>query len=235
MAKRSSFVESFNCAIEGLIYVIKTQRNMRVHLLLAIFALICGVVLRLDGIDFLFVCLAITLVLWSEMMNTGVELQIDLISETYHPLAKIVKDIFAGAVLLASTFAVLVAYLILAKKFDIPVQIGISRIQASPWNISFICLTIVLVVAILMKILLQRGTPFYGGMPSVHAAVAFGIWILVTLLSASTIIAILSLVVALMVAQNRVTMGAHNYKEVAVGALLGSLLSLTLYQLISQW
>lgn len=235
MAKRSPFVDSFNCAVEGIIYVIKTQRNMRVHLILGILALIAGIFLRLDGTDFLFVCLAIVLVLFSEMLNTGVELQIDLISETYHPLAKIIKDIFAGAVLLASVFALLVAYLIIAKKFDIPIQLGITRLQASSWNLSFICLLMVLVTAILLKVILHRGTPFYGGMPSVHAALAFGIWMLITLISKSTLITILSLMAAAMVAQSRVVMGAHSVKEVVVGALLGSLATLTLYQLITQW
>lgn len=234
-AKRSSFTDSFNCAVEGLIYVIKTQRNMRIHLVLGVLALIAGVILRLDGVDFLFVCLAIVLVLWSEIMNTGVELQIDLISETYHPLAKIVKDIFAGAVLLSSLFALLVGYLIIAKKFDIPFQVGIERIQASRWNISFICLLAVGVAAVLIKLVLHRGTPFYGGMPSVHTALAFSIWMLITLLSHSTIVAILALVAALMVAQNRISMGAHTFWEVAAGALLGSLATLTLYQLITQW
>lgn len=235
MAKRSAFVDSFNCAVEGIIYVIKTQRNMRVHLMLGILALIAGIFLRLDGTDFLFVCLAIVLVLFSEMLNTGVELQIDLISETYHPLAKIIKDIFAGTVLLASVFALLVAYLIIAKKFDIPIQLGITRLQASSWNLSFICLLMVLVAAILLKVILHRGTPFYGGMPSVHASLAFGIWMLITLISKSTLITILSLMAAAMVAQSRVVMGAHSVKEVVVGALLGSLATLTLYQFIIQW
>ena len=234
-AKKSPFIDSFNCAVEGIIYVIKTQRNMRIHLVLGILALVAGIIVRLDGTDFLFVCLAIMLVLLAEILNTGVELMIDLISETYHPLAKIVKDIFAGVVLLASVFAIFVGYLIIAKKFDIPIQVGIYRIQASRWNISFVCLLAVLVVSILIKIVLHRGTPFYGGMPSVHSALAFAIWMLATLISKSTIVGVLTFVAALMVAQSRVVMGPHSVKEVVAGALVGSLATLTLFQLIIQW
>lgn len=233
--KRPIFFDSLNCAIEGLIYVIKTQRNMRLHLILGVIAMIAAVLLRLDGVDFILVCLAVLLVLFSEVMNTAIELQIDLISESYHPLAKIIKDICAGAVLLTTVFALLVGYLILAKKFDTPIQIGITRLQASPWNISFICLLVVIVVSILIKIIMHRGTPFYGGMPSAHSGMAFGIWVLVLLMSNSTIIGVLSFVAALMVAQSRVALGAHSIGEVVVGALVGSFVTLMLYQLIMQW
>jgi len=114
--KRPPFFDSLNCAVEGLLYVIKTQRSMRLHLIIGIFVLIAAVMLRLDGVDFILVSTAILLVLFSEMFNTAIELQIDLISEAYHPLAKIIKDICAGAVLLVSIFALLVAYLIIVKK-----------------------------------------------------------------------------------------------------------------------
>jgi len=232
--KKAPFFDSLNCAVEGLIYVIKTQRNMRLHLILGILVMIFGLVLRLDGIDFILVCLAILLVLFSEVMNTAIELQIDLISESYHPLAKIVKDICAGAVLLTSVFALLVAYLVVAKKLNDPIELSIVRLQASAWHISFICLLVVVVASILLKIFLHRGTPFHGGMPSAHAGVAFGIWVLISLLSTSTIVAFLSLVGALMVAQSRVALKAHTIWEVLVGALLGSLITLTMFQVIMQ-
>ena len=136
----SPFFDSLNCAIEGLIYVVKTQRNMQLHLFLGLVALVAGVLLSLNGIEFILVCLAIFLVLFTEVLNTAIELQIDLVSERYHPLAKIVKDLCAGAVLLASIFAILIGYFILVKKFEVPMQFGISKLQSSPWNISFFCL-----------------------------------------------------------------------------------------------
>lgn len=230
--KRPPFFDSLNCAVEGLLYVIKTQRNMRLHLIIGIVALIAAVMLRLDGVDFVLVSAAILLVLFSEMLNTAIELQIDLISEAYHPLAKVIKDICAGAVLLVSIFALLVAYLILVKKFDEPIQISIAKLQASPWNISLMCLIVVVIISILIKLFLHKGTPFHGGMPSAHTAVAFAIWVLVSLMSGSTIITVLTLFGALMVGHSRVALGAHNSLEVIVGALLGSTLTLFLYQLI---
>jgi len=228
----SPFFDSLNCAIEGLIYVVKTQRNMRLHLLLGSVALVAGVLLSLNVVEFILVCLAIFLVLFTEVLNTAIELQIDLVSERYHPLAKIVKDICAGAVLLASVFAILVGYFILVRKLEVPLQIGISKLQISPWNISFFCLMAVVLASILLKIFFNRGTPFYGGMPSAHTAVAFGIWVLVTLLTSSSIVSLLVLVGALMVAQSRVAIGAHSWMEAFAGALIGSLITLTLYQLI---
>ncbi len=227
------FIDSFNCAIEGLIYIVKTQRNMRIHFILAIFVLIAALLLQLDGTDFILVCLAILMVLFSEAINTAIELHVDLVSEKYHPVAKNVKDICAGAVLLSCGFAILVGYLILAKKFDEPIRATIHGIHASPWNISLACLGIVVVASILLKILLHRGTPFYGGMPSAHSGIAFSIWMLVTLMSMSTLISALAFVSALLIAQSRIALKAHTLWEVTAGALLGSFVTLTLFQIFN--
>jgi diacylglycerol kinase (ATP) len=233
--ERPPFFDSLNCAVEGLVYVIKTQRNMQVHLAISVFVLIAGILLHLDGTDFILVSLAIVMVLFSEMINTAIELQVDLISEKYHPIAKIIKDICAGAVLVSSLFAILVGYLIVAKKFDQPIQEVIHGIQASPWNISLICLVGVVVASILIKALLHRGTPFHGGMPSAHTGVAFAIWMLVTLIAESTLVSALTLFAAVLVAQSRVALKAHTLWEVAAGALLGALTTLFLYQLITAY
>lgn len=226
------FFDSLNCAMEGLIYVVKTQRNMRMHLCIAVLVVVASLLLKLDGTEFILVCLAIVFVLFTEMINTAIELQVDLISDRYHPIAKNVKDVCAGAVLLASGFAILVAYLIVAKKFDEPIQDLIHGLHASPWNISLACLGVIVAVSVLLKIFLQKGTPFHGGMPSAHTGVAFGIWMLVTLLSESTLISALSLFAALIIAQSRIALKAHTIWEVAVGALVGSLITLILYQVI---
>jgi diacylglycerol kinase len=102
---RASFVRSFSFAGHGVWHVVRTQRNMRVHLLAAAVAVVAGLVLRISAVDWACVLLAIGLVLTAEALNTVVEALADLCTEEYHPLAKIAKDAAAGAVLIASVAA----------------------------------------------------------------------------------------------------------------------------------
>ncbi len=104
----ATFTAGFGYAFRGLWYVFRTQRNMRVHLAIAALAILTGIVLHISAIEFALIFVTITIVLTAEMVNTVFELCIDLASPEYHPLAKIAKDIAAGAVLLSAIFAVVV-------------------------------------------------------------------------------------------------------------------------------
>jgi diacylglycerol kinase len=85
---------------------------MRVHLAAAVLAIILGVVLRISPVEFAVVFLAIGAVLVAEMINTVAEAVVDLATQDYHPLARMAKDVAAGAVLLSAIIAVLVALFI---------------------------------------------------------------------------------------------------------------------------
>ena len=93
-------------------------------------------------------------------------------------------------------------------------------------------LTIILVLA--TKAYTGRGTPLRGGLPSGHAAIAFGGWMAVThVVGDSThwfLISSLTFLMALLVAQTRVESGVHSFLEVTYGALLGSLAVLVMFQ-----
>lgn len=102
---RPGFWRSFSFAGQGVWYVVRTQRNMRVHLLAASGAIAAGVVLRVSAAGWACVLTAIGLVLTAEALNTVVEALTDLFTEEFHPLAKIAKDTAAGAVLISSVAA----------------------------------------------------------------------------------------------------------------------------------
>jgi diacylglycerol kinase len=87
-------------------YVIRTQRNMRVHLAAAACAIALGAALRIGAADWACVIIAIGLVLATEALNTVAEALTDLCTAEFHPLAKIAKDAAAGAVLISSVAAV---------------------------------------------------------------------------------------------------------------------------------
>jgi diacylglycerol kinase len=106
---RSGFVRSFSFAGQGVWHVVRTQRNMRVHLLAALAAVVAGLILHIGAADWACVLTVIGLVLTAETLNTVVEALVDLCTDEYHPLAKAAKDMAAGAVLLSSAAAVGVA------------------------------------------------------------------------------------------------------------------------------
>jgi len=108
-----NFLESFRFACSGLWYALRTQRNTRIHLTVAAAVVALGLWLALSHIQWAVLTLTIGLVLVSEMLNTVAETLVDLASPDYHPLAKVVKDVMAGAVLLTAIISVIVGLLVL--------------------------------------------------------------------------------------------------------------------------
>jgi len=104
----AKFVAGFRYAFNGLWYALRTQRNARVHVSIAILAIVSGIGLHISAVEFALVFVAITSVFIAEMFNTVIELCIDIASPDYHPLAKIAKDVAAGGVLLSALLAVVI-------------------------------------------------------------------------------------------------------------------------------
>ena len=94
--KPKGWVDKANVAIEGIIYSVKTERHMRYHLIAALLVLLTGLLLNISRTDLILLTMAIVLVLVAEMLNTAIEVAIDMIVLEYHPQAKIAKDIAAG-------------------------------------------------------------------------------------------------------------------------------------------
>jgi diacylglycerol kinase (ATP) len=106
---------SFKYAFEGFSYSIKTQRNMRIHTLVGLLALSAGVYLEVSKIELCILILVSALVIAAEMFNTAIESTIDLYSRQRHPLAKIGKDVAAGAVLVCAFAAAIIGLMILGS------------------------------------------------------------------------------------------------------------------------
>ena len=108
-----SRLQSFRHAFRGLVYVIQTQRNAWIHVVIATFVFLLSLWLRLDARDWAVIILATAMVFTAEFLNTAIEAVVDLASPQKHPLAKVGKDVGAGAVLIAAVAAVLIGALIL--------------------------------------------------------------------------------------------------------------------------
>jgi diacylglycerol kinase (ATP) len=104
----TKLLRSFVYALEGLKYTVITQRNMRIHFLAALTVLFFALYLPMSKLEVLVVFITIILVLFAELINTAVEAVVDMVTEEYHPLAQVAKDVAAGAVLLTAGLAVIV-------------------------------------------------------------------------------------------------------------------------------
>lgn len=232
--KPTTWFQSVNLAIEGIIFSVKTQRHMRYHLVTALAVLVLSLVLGISRTDFILLSLAIILVLVTELLNTAIERTVDMISKTYDPQAKIVKDIGAGVVLIASFGAVVLAYFILypaARSVLLSSQWGLRKAPSDV--VAFVALAAVIIVVMIVKALLGKGEPLRGGMPSGHAAVSFSIWSAAFFLSDSVPVAVLTFLLAVMVSWSRWSSGIHRPGEVVAGALLGTGLTFLLFWLFT--
>ena len=98
-ARDKRLVDSFNFAIEGLISALKNEKHMKVHILAAIIIVILAIVINASKVEILIISLSVSFVIITELVNTAVEAIVDLVSPERHPLAKLAKDVAAGAVL----------------------------------------------------------------------------------------------------------------------------------------
>ena len=113
MMRCSRLIEAFGHAFSGLFFALRTQRNMPIHLVIAAGVIGLGVWLGLSTTQWAVLALTIGSVLAAELLNSSLEVVVDMVSPDYHPLAKRAKDVAAGAVLLAAMVSVLVGLLIL--------------------------------------------------------------------------------------------------------------------------
>lgn len=215
------FIDSLNCAIEGIIYTARTQKQMRHHFLAALVLLLTVLFLRVSALEFALLTVSVCFVLFAELLNTAVEALVDMVSPEYHPLARIAKDVAAGAVLMAAIGAAVMGYLILSKYIFPVYKESLDMIGAPQETGTVVALLAVVIVVVILKALSHKGTPLEGGGQSGHAAVAFAIATLVTLNTLDPLTSLLAITLAVMVSHSRLLLHIHSTREVVLGAMIG--------------
>ena len=109
-------IESFKYAFRGIAMVLKSEKNMLIHVIISILVLICGILFQISITEWMICLLCFGLVFSTEMMNTAIETLVDLVSPNHHKLAGKAKDIAAGAVLVAAIFAAITGLIIFIPK-----------------------------------------------------------------------------------------------------------------------
>ena len=217
--------ESFYHAFEGLSHVIWTQRHVRTQLIMVMLVLLAAYVFKIEQLGVLFLLSAISAVLIAELFNTAIEVVVNMITESYHPLAKIAKDVAAAGVLIASMYAFLVGATIffpVLKIRDWFITTEQLRHVAQPPDVAvgvLLCIALVSIMVPLFKVRIGHGTLLRGGAVSGHSAVAFALFAAILIKSNfQPLISIPAFVLAVLVAQSRVEGKIHTVAEVLWGA-----------------
>ncbi|WP_195970641.1 diacylglycerol kinase [Clostridium thermobutyricum] len=227
--KLKKIVDSFNYAIDGIIYTVRTQRNMKIHMCITLLVLILCLFFDISKIEMLILAITIAMVIGAELFNTAIEAVIDMNTNYYHPLAKIAKNVAAGAVVVTALNAVLVGYIIFWDKLSNLSYILLNKIKESEPHTIFILLVIVSIATIIAKAIFGEGTPLKGGMPSGHSALAFSIATAISFITEEPICMMLSFLMAFITAQSRVDAEVHSLFEVIVGAIFGMLITILIF------
>ncbi|MEG0297849.1 MAG: diacylglycerol kinase [Clostridium sp.] len=227
--KIRKLVQSFNHAIDGIIETTRTQRNMKIHLIVAIIVLVSCLFFDISKSEFLIIAISVTLVIAFELINTAIEAVIDMTTNYYHPLAKVAKNAAAGGVLITAISACIIGYIVFGEKLYSVSYSLIHTVKSSEPYMIFIALVIVTIATVIVKSIIGEGTPLKGGMPSGHATLSFSIATAIALITEDPLCILLSYLAALITAQSRVDSKVHSIFEVIVGALFGTLLTLLIF------
>lgn len=233
--KVRKLIDSFNYAIDGIFYSIKTQRNMKIHILMGGLVIIASMFFDISKDELALVLFSISLVIITEMINTSIEVTIDLITKDYHPLAKIAKNVAAGGVLLSALNSVIVGYVVFYDEFIPIAERLFFKIRKTSLHISFLSFLIVAISVIIIKLRKGIGTPLKGGMPSGHAAIAFSLMTSIVFIANDIFVILLGLLLAILVAQSRIEGKIHTWLQVVMGAILGIGITLLMFFLLGSY
>lgn len=157
-----------------------------------------------------------------------------MITKDYHPLARLAKDIAAGAVLIATLNSLIVGYLLFFERLSLFTETVIFKIKRSEIHLTFVALLIVVLITIGLKAKYSKGkgTHFQGGAVSGHSAVAFCIATIISFQVENILVTTMAYILALLVAESRVEGKIHSSLEVILGAIMGSLVGVIIFKFI---
>jgi len=230
----TSFQTFIKDAIEGVIHVFRTQRHMRFHFVVAALIVIAGSLMQLRREQWALLYFAMALVFLTEILNTAIEACVDLFTDSYHALARIAKDIAAGAVLVATALALLVALLVFFNPENYQALFGVSLIDrpSDPFQVGVSGMVLLMLLTVISKTLGNKGTFLSGGVVSGHAALGFYLATSVLFVSNQLPAAFLAMCCAALVAQSRVQARIHTTQEVVWGAFLGVSVPMVMYRVL---
>jgi len=221
---------SFRYAYEGVKYALATQRNMKFHFAAALVVLTLALFFRLTKYDILFLLLAVTLVIVTELINTAVEKAVDLAMPELHPLAKIAKDVAAASVLVTAAFAAVTGMIVFYEPVDRWLRQARGLEGAAPPEG-----TVWLLLSLLALAVIAAQTRFaksgFRWKPSLLAAISFAAAALIACRTEQTLPALLAFFLAGLLCLTLWEKGERSISSLLLGAALGSFTAYLAYYL----
>ena len=223
--------DSINYAIEGVLHAARTQKHVRLHLIVIIILLLFCFVTGLQGRDFIIVSLIATIVVVTEMLNSAIETIVDMLSPKRNEYARIAKYMAAGAVLIGAVSSIITAFYIIVPDLLRWKSQGFAVARHSSPDIALCSALVVLISVIILKAYFGKGHPLRGGMPSGHASLSFSFFVSSLYLFSSHIVLALVLVAAVAISVSRVIQKIHTPLEVFAGCLVGSVMTWGIFKI----
>jgi diacylglycerol kinase len=227
LRRERKWLHSFRYAYEGIQYALSTQRNMKFHFFAAFITLTAALLLGLSKTDVLFILLAVTLVIVTELINTGIEKAVDLAMPDIHPLAKIAKDVAAASVLVSGFFAVAVGMVVFYDPID--QLLRKARLQSSGLTPSAIWLLIGLVMLTVIVVEMRISRPQRWPKPSLLAACALAVATIIAFLADSSLVVLLAYLLAGLVLFILYEKKRRSLLSLLFGGWIGSMVTLLIY------
>ncbi|MFH5182776.1 diacylglycerol kinase family protein [Paenibacillus sp. TAB 01] len=230
MRPKVKWHRSFRFAYEGVKYALSTQRNMKFHFFAAFAALLLALFFRLPKLEILFILLAVTLMIVTELINTAVEKAVNLAMPDLHPLAKIAKDVAAASVLVSAAFAAMVGMIVFYEPVDrLFREARVSEGHGFSAAMVWILLSLVMLTVIVVETRFSK--PGSRVKPSLLSAVAFAVSTLITCFVGVTLVGLLSYLLAGLVAFVLYDKSDRGLPNLALGASIGAFVAVLAYYL----
>ncbi len=225
--KSRDLLASIQFALDGIVYAVRHERNVKIHFVAAVAVLVCCLTLPLASLEVLMLLGVTSLVLVAELMNTAIESVVNMTIQGHHPLARVAKDVAAAAVLVSAFFALGVAWHVLLPA----AALASWRLADSATGsvLAWLLSTLLVLAAVVVPAVSHRGPFPPGRLILGHAALAFGVSAAVLSVTREPLSALLAMPFAAMVSRNHVRTGIHGWPQVLSGAAFGAALSLSLF------
>lgn len=224
------WLRSFRFAYEGLVYAISTQRNMKFHFIIAFIVLLLALLFNLSKLEILFIILAITLIVVTELLNTAIEKAVDLAKPEQHPMAKIAKDVAAAAVLVAAAFAVAVGMIVFYGPVNDLIKTGRRMIEQDAFNMAWLFVAIVLVVVTAIQTRFsQRRQRFK---PSLIAALSFAVSTMMIIFAPELLVGLLASALSVLILLILYEKTERSFISLLLGGSLGTVITVLIFFLI---
>lgn len=216
-------IRSFQYALTGIIHALSTQRNMRIHFAIALFVMLLSLIVGVNRWEALLLFVAITLVIITELFNTAIEAVVDMATEEYHPLAKIAKDVAAGAVFLTAGLAIAIGMTVFIPYVYDPAQATLAKKFYTPDVGAVFMLGLVLFATILLKALAHYRR--WRISPSLTTSLAVCIVLLVWVMTLHLLVSLLVTILCLLFVGSRLRIQPE-WPPILWGAVVGGLMTL---------